>query len=262
MIYEVNGTEEIAILFDGWQETMITSCLQGVMGHLYADSEQHPKSVMAMLGDFCFFAGMPNRELVAYKPDGCERDFMILTAISPEWFALIETVYRESAKKVSRYAFKKEPDVFDRDKLSALTAQDGADYCLRMIDRELFEYCRKQEWSRDFVAQYADFEEYRRIGLGVVALKDGQPVSGASSYSSYRGGIEIEIDTKAEYRRQGLASACGARLILECQKRGLYPSWDAQNLWSVALAQKLGYHFDREYTAYEISGYQASRPES
>lgn len=255
MICEVKGTMEIEELFDGWQETMITSCLQGVMGHLYADSEQHPKSVMAMLGDFCFYAGAPNRELVAYKPNGCEREFMIMTALLPEWFELIESVYRERAKKVSRYAFKKEPDIFDRDKLSTLTAAIGADYRLQMIDRELFDCCRKQEWSRDFVAQYTDFEQYRRTGLGVVALKDGQPVSGASSYSSYRGGIEIEIDTKAEYRRQGLASACGAKLILECKKRGLYPSWDAQNLWSVALAGKLGYRFDHEYTAYEISGY-------
>lgn len=255
MICEVKGTKEIAELFDGWQETMITSCLQGVMGHLYADSEQHPKSVMAMLGDFCFYAGAPNRELVAYKPNGCERDFMIMTALLPEWLEMIERVYRERAKKVSRYAFKKEPDIFDRDKLSALTAAIGADCRLQMIDRELFDCCRKQEWSRDLVAQYTDFEQYQRIGLGVVALKDGQPVSGASSYSSYRGGIEIEIDTKAEYRRQGLASACGAKLILECQKRSLYPSWDAQNLWSVALAKKLGYRFDHEYTAYEISGY-------
>lgn len=78
---------------------------------------------------------------------------------------------------------------------------------------------------------------------------------GASSYSAYLGGIEIEIDTKKEYRRKGLASVCGARLILECISRDLYPSWDAQNLWSAALAEKLGYHFGYEYDAYEIYGY-------
>lgn len=79
--------------------------------------------------------------------------------------------------------------------------------------------------------------------------------AGASSYSVYKGGIEIEIDTSPEYRRRGLATACGARLIIECIDRDLYPSWDAQNVWSVALAEKLGYHFDYEYTAYEISDY-------
>ena len=77
-------------------------------------------------------------------------------------------------------------------------------------------------------------------------------VSGASSYSRYKNGIEIEIDTKAEFRQKGLAYACGAKLILECLSRNLYPSWDAQNKISVALAEKLGYHYDHEYTAYEV----------
>ena len=92
----------------------------------------------------------------------------------------------------------------------------------------------------------------RKYGLGAAILKDGELVSGASSYTSYRGGIEIQIDTREDYRRQGLAYICGAKLILECLERGWYPSWDAQNPGSAALAQKLGYHLDHEYTAYEV----------
>ena len=65
------------------------------------------------------------------------------------------------------------------------------------------------------------------------------------------GGIEIE--TREDYRRKGLAYICGAKLILECLKREWYPSWDAQNKWSVSLAEKLGYHFAYEYTAYEVT---------
>ena len=84
--------------------------------------------------------------------------------------------------------------------------------------------------------------------------KGEELVAGASSYSSYRGGIEVEIDTREDQRRRGLAYVCGARLILECCSRSLYPSWDAHNLWSVALAEKLGYHFDHSYTAYETEG--------
>ena len=86
-------------------------------------------------------------------------------------------------------------------------------------------------------------------------MKDGELVSGASSYSRYEGGIEIEIDTNEKYRRKGLAYICGAKLILECLKRNLYPSWDAQNKWSLALAEKLGYHYSHTYNAYEIWGY-------
>jgi hypothetical protein len=46
--------------------------------------------------------------------------------------------------------------------------------------------------------------------------------------------------------------ACSAQLILACLSRGLYPSWDAQNKASVILAERLGYHFDFEYVAYEV----------
>lgn len=35
--------------------------------------------------------------------------------------------------------------------------------------------------------------------------------------------------------------------------QGLYPSWDAQNIHSVHLAEILGYEFDHEYIAYEVS---------
>lgn len=37
--------------------------------------------------------------------------------------------------------------------------------------------------------------------------------------------------------------------------REIFKNWDAQNKWSVASAEKLGYHFSHEYAAYEILGY-------
>lgn len=87
----------------------------------------------------------------------------------------------------------------------------------------------------------------------MVVLYQGEIVSGASSYSAYRGGIEVEIDTREDFRRKGLAAVCGAQLILNCLKRGIYPSWDAHNRESLALAEKLGYAFSHSYTAYGVS---------
>lgn len=255
MIYRTDADKHVETLFDGWEETLIWSCLQGVMGHLYVDDKTSPLSAMAVLGDFCFFAGRPNRELAAYKPDWCSQDFIIAVPQSEQWADVIEEHFGNRAKKVVRYAIKKEPDVFDRNRLQEFVGQLSPEYTISLIDEEIYEYCRKEGWCRDLVSQFADWPVYQKMGLGVVILKDGIPAAGASSYSVYSGGIEIEIDTKTEYRRKGLATVCGARLILDCLDRELYPSWDAQNLWSVALAEKLGYHFDHEYTAYEIQGY-------
>ena len=41
--------------------------------------------------------------------------------------------------------------------------------------------------------------------------------------------------------------------LLQCLEEDLYPSWDAQNMLSVHLAEKLGYEFDHEYTVYEVA---------
>ena len=52
-----------------------------------------------------------------------------------------------------------------------------------------------------------------------------------------------------------LALSCGARLILDCLDRRLVPSWDAHNLPSVSLAEKLGYRLRAPYQAYLLNLY-------
>lgn len=255
MIFKVEKPDTAAGLFDGWEETIIWSCVQGIMGEIYGDKTENPGSAMAVLGDFVFFAGKPDRELVLFRPKGCLREFVIMVGRDQEWEELIEQSYGEQARKVSRYAFKKEPGAFDEEKLTRATLRVPEGYELRMMDEAIYHKCREGEWSRDLVSQFRDYETYEKLGLGAVILKDGELAAGASSYTRYRDGIEVEIDTKEEYRRRGLAYACGAKLILECEKRNLYPSWDAQNLWSAALAKKLGYRYSHVYTAYEIREY-------
>lgn len=209
---------------------------------------------MAILGDFVFFAGEPSEELVIYKPESCKQDFIIMVPQNDVWAEIIEKCYGDRAKQVTRYAIKKEPDVFDITKLEQAILDLPEGYELKRIEEQEYSMCKSNVWSRDLVSQYKTFNSYKELGLGVVALRKGELVAGASSYSSYNEGIEIEIDTRKDHRRKGLAYACGAKLILECLKKGLYPSWDAQNKWSLSLAEKLGYHFSHEYTAYEISG--------
>lgn len=255
MIYELQQTDKVAPLFGEMNDTTITSCLQGIMGNVYTDSPENPRCVMAVLGDFCFLAGEPSKELVLYKPPHLTQDFMIMIPQNEAWCKMVEKCYSDKAKRVTRYALKKDGDVFDRALLQAIVDGLSPEYSLRMIDEALFLKCREIPWCMDWVKNFPNYELYSKYGLGVTILKDNEPIAGASSYSGYMDGIEIEIVTKEEYRRQGFASVCGAKLILECLKRNLYPSWDAQNKWSAALAQKLGYHYDCAYPAYEIWGY-------
>jgi len=246
MLYELSDTKKAAALFDGWEETLILSCLQGVMGRIYVSDPETPESALAYIGCFGFLAGKPDAELILGRPAG----FSILTPQNESWAELIEKCV-PSAKKVTRYAIKKDTR-FDAEKLRQLLAALPAGYELRDIDTELYDKCLKRHETEDFVSSFESKEAYLRLGRGKVILKNGEIVSGASSYARYNGGIEIEVDTVPEERRKQLATAVCAALILSCLEEGLYPSWDAQNIHSVRLAEKLGYEFDREYTAYEV----------
>ena len=247
MIFELEDTSKVESLFEGWNETLISSCLQKVMGKVYVTDPENPKSAFAFLGCFGFFAGVPDEELVKNKPAG----FVILAPQNTDWAELIESIYPD-ARKMTRYAIKKDTR-FDVDllKKNLLLLPEG--YELRNIDGEIYDKCLENPVTTDFVSVFGSKEKYLKDGRGVVILKDGAIVSGASSYTRYKEGIEIEVDTKEPERRKNLALISCSALILRCLEEGLYPSWDAQNMNSVHLAEKLGYEFDHEYIAYEVA---------
>ena len=247
MIYEIKDTNKISPLFGHWEETLIWSCLQGIMGKIYANDLTAPTAAMAVIGDFTFFAGEPCPELIAYRPPHCTQNFMIAVPQNKLWENMLTQFYGKKAKIISRYATKKEPPIFNKHHLEKIVASLPKQYTLSMIDSHFYKLCKSEAWSKDLVSQFSTYEKYRRLGIGVVISKDGLIISGASSYSRYQNG--------KEYRRNGFACICAAKLILECLKRNLYPSWDAHNKASAALAEKLGYHYSHAYTALEIWDY-------
>lgn len=240
-------TRGAAYLFDGWQETMLWSCLQEHMGSVETDGSMPPESARISVGDFSFFAGVPAEALVrkTHTP--------ILIPRTKEWGILIEEVLGENVVKAERYATKKETNHFDRHRLWEYIGRIGPQYQLKSIDEELYSQIIAAPWAKDLCSGFAGGRDFVKRGIGFAAVLDGQVKAGASSYTIYTEGIEIEIDTKEECRRQGLALACGSRLILECLDKGLYPSWDAHDLRSISLAEKLGYQKAEAYTVYHKS---------
>ena len=247
MIYELKDRAKAAPLFAGMEDSMIASCLQGMMdSRIYVTDPEAPRSAMAYLADFAFLAGEPDRALVEGKPKG----FVILVPPDEAWAQLIEDCF-PGADRWTRYAIRKDT-VFDRAKLETLAAFLPAGYEMRRIDGDLYDKCLQEPLFTDGVCHFGSKAAYLTQGRGFAVLKDGEPVAMASSYTVYREGVEIEIDTLEPERRKGLATALGARLILSCLDDGLYPSWDAANMDSVRLAEKLGYEFSHEYCCYAI----------
>lgn len=245
---KVSDKQSIAPLFAGWEETMIWSCLQDCMGVAYADDLNHPQSAQIITGGFCFFGGKADEGII----QNSEGLAFVMVPPDEHWEKAIEREFGHKVSRQIRYATKKEPDVFARSKLKGIVETLPAPYELRMIDREVYGKIMSSRWAVDLCVNFESCEDFIENGLGVVLMNGEEILSGASSYTYYRGGIEIEIDTREDQRRKGFALACGARLMLECLARNRYPSWDAHNLGSLALAQKLGYHFEREYPVYEF----------
>ncbi|MGN0325674.1 MAG: GNAT family N-acetyltransferase [Lachnospiraceae bacterium] len=248
MVYELEDTSKVQSIFAGWEETLIYSCMQKVMGRIFVTDLHNPTAACAFVGCFAFYAGKPEKELVKAKPEG----FVIMTPQNEEWARVIEDCYKD-AKRVTRYAIKKNTE-FDRERLQKYVDQLPTGYVLRKIDSDIYDKCLEDPATADFVSAFESKEKYLEIGRGMVIMKDDKIVSGASSYTRYKEGIEIEVDTIEPERRKHLATIVCSALILKCLDENLYPSWDAQNMNSVRLAESLGYEYAHDYVAYEVSG--------
>ena len=233
---------QTAALFAQWEKPMVRACLQGRMGRVVPWGEA---SALATIGDFCFLAGEPVRELLE------RADRPILVPGSEGWSRLIEEVLGERAAPFTRFAARRGPET-DTDRLKGFTESLPRGFSIRQIDKEIYFILMGEPWSKDLCGNFADAEDFLVQGLGFAVLREGKPVAGAASYAVCDGAIEIEIDTRPDFRRRGLARACGARLILECLDRGLYPGWDAHDSRSLSLAEQLGYQLDHPYTAYWV----------
>ena len=247
MVYELNDTDKAVPLFAEWEDldTGVVACLEKVMGKIFVTDPEAPVSAMAVIGDFAFCTGEPDLELLRGKPDR----WMLVVPQNDEWAKLIEENF--AAFKRIRYAIRKDT-TFDREKLEAFVRAIPDGYTIRKFDGELYDLCVKDELFEDCVSVFESKEQYLSLGRGFAVMKDGKIVSAASSYSRYRTGIDIEIGTVKAERNKGLGSAVAAKLILSCLDEGLYPAWDAANILSVRLAEKLGYEFSREYACFGV----------
>lgn len=246
MIYELKDISKVKYMFEFWDGF---DAVDAKIRAFVTDPEAPRSALLYSSFDGIFLAGEPDRELVEYSELGDD-------ALHPQneaWEKLIKECWPE-AQPTIRYAIHRCKD-FDRDKLQSFVDALPKGYEIRRIDSEIYDLILSAD-DDDLEYLIGDFETkeaFLEKGRGFVVLKDGSVVAGASSEYCYCNGIEVEIDTVRSERRKGLATAVGAKLILSCLDDGLEPVWDAANLISVHLAEKLGYQFDCEYVYYWIN---------
>ena len=249
MVYELTDISKFRHLLKEWDVHDVLDAVDAQIRVFVTDPDAPRSALVYSSVDGIFLEGEPDRELVEYWEFGDE-------SVVPQnegWEKLIRECYPE-AVPTTRYAIHRCRD-FDREKLQSFVDALPEGYEIRRIDSEIYDLILSAD-DDDLEYLIGDFETkeaFLEKGRGFVVLKDGSVVAGASSEYCYRCGIEVEIDTVRSERRKGLATAVGAKLILSCMDDGLEPVWDAANLISVHLAEKLGYQFDCEYVYYWIN---------
>lgn len=241
-LLEREGRARLLPLFEGRQDALLLSGLQGHMGRAWlSDSE---KSALVMMFGFIFLGGEPDgaflREAVPFFSAG----FLTFSG-SAEW--------RETAKRIGasgemiRYDMET-PERFDTEKLRRLAVPPKGYAVVQVNSAELYEKCLHAEGDLpDVVRNYPDFASFSAHALAFAAFREGQVVAGCGTYAHADGQIEVEIDTHPLHRRRGLALCCGANFLLTCAEKGLRPHWDAMTEISASLAGKLGFLFPRPY---------------
>lgn len=235
--------QRVAALFAGMPgaDSMVLAALAG-QGRVLVDSPVRPRCGVAAAGDFLYCGGEPGREArhILRRAMGVHQDWLIYAPGG--WMDVVRSI--APVKIVTRVAY--DPRQPENGHLRSLLKAMPEGASLQPIEGEWIDWCRQAEWSRDFVSLYSS-EDYRQRGLGVLLMVDGEAVAGASSYVSYPGGIEVQVQTRDDQQGRGYATLAAAKLILMAHERGLVATWDAANEASAHIAEKLGYTKQGEY---------------
>lgn len=232
------------------------TCLHGMAaaglsgtGNIWADSCAVPHGAVMAVGDFLLCGGQAGPWAAHLLRRAVQSDKRAWLIYAPgDWAALVPKVAR--AERKVRYAF--DPAIQPVDgRLRNVLAAMPVDMCTVSLAGDWISRCREAEWSRDFVSTFADDGDFAARGLGTLLLQDGVPVAGASSYVAYPGGIEIQVQTREGSEGHGYATLAAAALILAAHERGLAATWDAANLASARIAEKLGYVPMGTYAVFE-----------
>lgn len=148
-----------------------------------------------------------------------------------------------------RYAFTNDPHALDVDRLRRLAVPPPG-YALQPYDRALLGLALSEPWSEDQAGAFESPEAFLRDGMGMALLHEGRLVSGCASFCRHADGFEIQVDTHPDYQGKGLATCVSAAFMLEALRRGMTPCWDAANSRSLRLAEKLGFVFEKAFTAW------------
>lgn len=217
------------------QRVIIDAVIDNGYGNAYADSKNSPAVALLKFGYFSLLAGDQARAVAAGFVQETAGTMFIPECDS--WHNLIKAFYGDRFHTQRRIGL--DFNRLDIDYLEELSKRVPKGYEILRIDENLV---------ADDMSAHSPLDLLEK-GIGYCSVSKGKVVCEAFSYTQTDEAIEIEVSTDPDHRRRGLATATCATLIAYCLKRGIEPHWNAANLESVGLAEKLGYVQSDDYEA-------------
>ncbi len=240
--------ESVHPLFAGYPclRGAVASIMHGGLGEVFVTDPVAPKAALAVM-EFAYLAGDPESESAPILIKAL-RTGDIVIAPSEVWRHLFLRCCSGKFKTYRREAFL--AGEFDVKRLRYFCQRLPEEFVLKSIERR--EVSQFGELNHSLVYDNDDPAHFIAQWFGFGVMHQGRFVCGASAATIGGGKVEFEVQTHADYRRLGLATAASAAMILHCLELGLEPCWDAANLMSAGLARKLGFRSTGKYEAYVL----------
>jgi GNAT superfamily N-acetyltransferase len=174
--------------------------------------------------------------------------YTFLMPSPPEWIEAAREFHGERLELFPRTSFS--AGRLSLERLGSLLARSAYKDRLEQLDTALAGQIWRGENHYLDISDFESGQDFIARGVGYCLRADGKIVGAAYSSLACSRGIEVSLYVEPEQRRKGVATALSCRLLSYCLERGMEPHWDAANIESCDLAEKLGYIRTGSYAAY------------
>lgn len=219
----------------GWDVIFNTSL---EYGFVLADNVEQPNVALSFLGGCIIYGGDANHNSAKDLIYSMEVQPTILPY--PEsWATLIKNEYKEKAKFETRYYLPFAS--IDKKRLLSIDLSTNNGYEIERINEQLAAKLKDEIGEEYQIYHYSSLRDFAEKGCGFCITNGNEICSTAAAYLRNGNKIQIQVNTKQQYRQQGMATITSACMLRYCVENGITADWDAANTHSRDLANKLGY---------------------
>ena len=218
--------QTIRSICEASEEVLVRGAVEGTVGRVWVPKLENSSYCLILVGDYAYLTGLPPKGRLSLELKSQIYQCASHAYLIPQdelWADWIEEEFMGQIRKVSRYALKKSEHHFDMGVLKQYISSIPKGIHMRQLDGPLYRQAFKQPWSHNLCMNFEDENHFIEKGFGYGALKGKELVAGCSACGASEGIVEVQVSTRKDYRRQGLALACSAAFLLECLGKNLIP---------------------------------------